>query len=236
MIDIDGDGYLPPEDCDNNDPDVNPGVDEICSDGIDNDCDMLIDGDDPDCQAPPAEVCNDGIDNDGDGLIDCADPDCFSDPNCGLRDGDFELGPADSAWIQYSTNFETVVDSAQGHIQPHGGTYFAWFSYIQGAEEEAWVEQSCFISTTASALSFWLSLPTCGSFYEFFTVSIDGNIIYSTDNDDLNCDEDSYHLIMRDISDYADGMIHTIRFYGWHSGSPAPDSGTSFLLDDVSIQ
>jgi hypothetical protein len=38
-----------------------------CGDGLDNDCDGLIDINDPDCQQ--AEIC-DGIDNDGDGQID----------------------------------------------------------------------------------------------------------------------------------------------------------------------
>jgi hypothetical protein len=38
-----------------------------CNDGLDNDCDGLIDLDDPDCQQP--EIC-DGLDNDGDGMID----------------------------------------------------------------------------------------------------------------------------------------------------------------------
>ncbi len=56
-----------------------------CADGLDNDCDGLIDGGDPDC-APactptesPETSCTDGLDNDCDGLIDGADPDC---PTC----------------------------------------------------------------------------------------------------------------------------------------------------------
>jgi cysteine-rich repeat protein len=55
---------------------------ELCSDGLDNDCDGLTDGADPDCQAAIETDCFDGLDNDADGSTDCADPDC-----AGARDG-----------------------------------------------------------------------------------------------------------------------------------------------------
>jgi lysyl endopeptidase len=60
--DEDGDGYggmasplctYPEEDCDDTDPDVNPGVTEDCSNGIDDDCDGLADNADSECGAPP---------------------------------------------------------------------------------------------------------------------------------------------------------------------------------------
>ncbi|MBK6754118.1 MAG: putative metal-binding motif-containing protein [Flavobacteriales bacterium] len=69
MIDQDGDGYLSTNDCDDLTPTTNPGADEIC-DGIDNDCNGLVDDNLPLVYA----------DSDGDGygdpnaLVMCATP------------------------------------------------------------------------------------------------------------------------------------------------------------------
>jgi len=61
-IDRDSDGYgdpaspscpYPQLDCDDTNPNVNPGTVEICDDGIDNDCDGLIDCGDLDCDDDP---------------------------------------------------------------------------------------------------------------------------------------------------------------------------------------
>ncbi len=42
VVDVDMDGFSPPEDCDDDDPLVNPGATEVCN-GKDDDCDKLID-------------------------------------------------------------------------------------------------------------------------------------------------------------------------------------------------
>ena len=51
--DVDGDGYVDEacggEDCDDADPAVNPGAEEVCTGGVDDDCDGLVDSEDPDC-------------------------------------------------------------------------------------------------------------------------------------------------------------------------------------------
>ena len=45
-VDADGDGYVSTMDCDDSEPEVHPGADELC-DGVDNDCDGFVDHDDP---------------------------------------------------------------------------------------------------------------------------------------------------------------------------------------------
>ena len=68
VCDQDGDGFQAVgdtcggNDCDDTNPDINPGASEMCGDNIDNDCDGKVD-------EGVSEVC-DGIDNDCDGIID----------------------------------------------------------------------------------------------------------------------------------------------------------------------
>lgn len=77
--DVDGDGYIRKEDCDDSDPDVHPGASEPCScDGQDDDCNGVVD--DFDC----ALVCYPAIDADGDGFeppADCNDQDPTINPD-----------------------------------------------------------------------------------------------------------------------------------------------------------
>jgi hypothetical protein len=63
-------------------------VPEVCTNGVDDDGDTLVDCVDQDCKSNPTcpEVCNNGADDNGNGLIDCVDSACEADPACSEND------------------------------------------------------------------------------------------------------------------------------------------------------
>ena len=95
--DSDGDGYSTegadcgPADCNDNDDFIYPGAEDICSDGIDQDCSGKDRTKGKGCKKlttgreGKGRTCSDGIDNDGDGLWDCQDADCSGNRACKIR-------------------------------------------------------------------------------------------------------------------------------------------------------
>jgi len=91
-IDKDIDLWCIPEDCDDNDDLVNPDAAEVCDDGIDNNCDGLVDCyDTDDCGTVAA--CTDCTDEDGDGYYDDnIDDVCSGKNDCNDSDGSINPG------------------------------------------------------------------------------------------------------------------------------------------------
>ncbi|HET6952444.1 MAG TPA: putative metal-binding motif-containing protein [Acidimicrobiales bacterium] len=241
--------------------DVQPSA-EVC-DGLDNDCDGVVDDGDPGggaacntgllgvCAAgtyhcsggapqcaqdvqPSAEVC-DGFDNDCDGTVDegCSCTNAIVDPG-------FEAGPPWPAWAQFSTNFGTPLCSladcgSGGSSQPaHGGTYWVWFGGVP-LTEVGYVRQSVLIPVGSNALRFWFQAPVCAPVAaDFLDVRIDGAVVYHVTATDTRCGVGTYSEVVLDISAYANGQSHLVEFH-----SETHDSGqvttTNFFVDDVSI-
>jgi len=84
--DLDGDGVTTcAGDCNDGNAAVYPGAPEVCSDGIDQDCngrDKTKGCGGGGGGGGTTESCRNGIDDDGDGLADCADPDCATKKFC----------------------------------------------------------------------------------------------------------------------------------------------------------
>ncbi len=89
-------GYVASDDdCDDNEPALHPGADEVC-DGIDNDCDTLVDDDDGELTATVyyPDLDGDGFgDENGDPFIACSQPSFYAPSNDDCDDVDPTLHP-----------------------------------------------------------------------------------------------------------------------------------------------
>ncbi|WP_291318177.1 MopE-related protein [Desulfuromonas sp.] len=104
-VDNDGDGYKSNVDCNDNDPAINPGAAEICTDGIDNNCDGFTDGADPTCGGGPVDADGDGYDD----TVDCDDSDPAVNPG------------ATEICNGIDDNCDSVVDEGCGGGGTHDG-------------------------------------------------------------------------------------------------------------------
>ncbi len=144
--DWDEDGYAASNDCNDFDDAVHPNQEEICDNGVDDDCNLALDCDDAACASQPIcteagqdnEACDDGIDNDGDGATDCDDEDCeysaFCSP-CSVQ----VAGTCGTAWNIFGVHARTELDdySCSGASEAGPEVVYEFLPYADGTVDFA---------------------------------------------------------------------------------------------------
>jgi hypothetical protein len=107
-VDLDHDGYCAGVDCDDGDPSIHPGMDEICGNGRDDDCDQTTD---EGCQPGAVHV----VDKDSlGGLCSDAGPGTLTEPWCTLDKANATLRAGDTLHIRAGTYLESIQPAASG--------------------------------------------------------------------------------------------------------------------------
>jgi len=152
-----------------------------------------------------------------------------------LADPSFEAGTPNGFWTEYSLNFGTpLCDAAScgtggGTAGPHSGSWWAWFGGYSGYET-AYLEQSVTIPSAAQAfLRFYLWKGTGTQATDYVNVKLDNNVVFTVYGDSTAYP--SYTLVELNVSSYADGGTHTVRFESETFGGTT----TNFSIDDVEL-
>lgn len=161
--------------------------------------------------------------------------------NCNesITDGGFETGTGSTVWTQTSTNFGTPFCDLTncgngGGTGPRTGNIWSWFGGLPNFEESS-VSQTFgpVASNNNLELYFWLEQIACDGPDDFLKVVVDNDTVYSTNGASNLCGNLGYTLQTVDLSAYADGQTHTLKFfsrvYGTNGGV------TNFFVDDVSL-
>lgn len=151
-----------------------------------------------------------------------------------IQDGGLELGVNTTPWAQTSTNFILplcTLSSCGGLVGPRTGNGYAWFGGIDAAET-ATLTQTKTISAGPKLLSFYLRWSSAPAPLAAFKVTMDGDVIFSVTGAASGPYAGAYARVAIDVSDYADGASHVLKF---ELVSPGGGAVTSVYMDDVAL-
>lgn len=154
-----------------------------------------------------------------------------------VQDGGFEAGIVPTYWAQTSTNYGTPLCATScGGLGPRSGLYWAWFGGAGAAAEAGSLQQTGTIPVGKNLLLFYLrwtsSVVSPPDPAAILQVRIDGNVVFSIMPATAFAYSSAYGLVSVDISAYADGNVHTLRF---EASNAAASASTNILVDDISL-
>ena len=155
-----------------------------------------------------------------------------------IQDSSFEAGH-NNHWIEHSKNFTyTICDASCTQLStvvPFDSLHFALLGGSKNILEESSVEQYLVIPVASYAvLEFYLKTPiVAANFDDYFMVYIDSNSIFSINATDSSTYKMEYKKVSVDITNYADGQQHKLKFYGYQTGVPRV---TYYLVDNATIK
>lgn len=152
-----------------------------------------------------------------------------------ILDPGFEAYTPNPYWDEYSASYGTplctVADCGTGTGSgPHTGQAWTWFGGAT-AGDTGYVSQDVEIPVGIATMTFWAEQAVCGDAgaSNYMALVIDGEELWRTDGLDPACGTAAYRQIEVDVSDFADGATHEIKFSSVTVGSG------NFFLDDVEL-
>lgn len=156
-----------------------------------------------------------------DGGLEASDPGTGANPN----------------WQSTSTNFGTAICTAgtcpddAGTALPRTGTAWAWFGGFAGAEASSLQQSFVIPAGNPRFLHFFLRRGFVSSpFTASLRVQVDGSTVQTFD--EPATPEGAYAARTVDLSAFANGASHTIRF---DYLNPADSGKSNFVVDDISL-
>ena len=152
-----------------------------------------------------------------------------------IQDPSFEDGSPNSYWDEFSLEFNTPLCTVAGcgtggGTGPKTGNWWTWFGG-SNTGDTGYVSQSVTLLPGTAELSFYVEQEYCGNAgaSNYLALKIDDTEVWRTNGSDPACGELGYRLVTVDVSDFADGDSHLIKFE-----SVTVDL-SNFFLDDVEL-
>jgi len=154
-------------------------------------------------------------------------------PQCeGILDSGFELGGGGGAWTETTDGLNVIV---QDQFSARTDNFLASFGSSFGGPQTQSLAQSVtipMVTETGVAICYFLRIPEASTdTSDFLSVSVDEIELAQYTILDLPTFMARYRKVTHDITSFADGQEHTIRFECEVSGAPI----TTFRVDDVSF-